>query len=193
MEYGLTDRYNLLFSTVAKEAHWKDEFQSATRKGFTEITPGLKYLLFEEPFICSLQGKLKLPLKYPEHTTPSLGSRQIDIEGRVLTAFPLPKLPGYAKFETGFKGRFQEESNEIPYYMELGYNLTDSVILKTTLDGKKAIAQRGQTVEDLVKYTFGPILKLKDLFNIEFGWGQTFFGRSTSAGKEVYVTLSDTW
>ncbi len=28
LEYGLTDRYTLMFYTVAKEAHWKDSYKS---------------------------------------------------------------------------------------------------------------------------------------------------------------------
>ena len=191
LEYGLTDRDTLLLYIMAKEAHWKDSFKNCTKKGFTEIDPGIKHLLFTDPFICSLQLKIKFPLDYDEHATPALGTHQIDGEIRILTAQPWPKLPGYTKFETGLRLRAEEPSNEIPYFFEFGYNLTPDLILKTTLDGQSAVG--AGTKEDWTKYTIGPIFRIGDLFNIEFGFGHTFTGRNTSAAKEILTTLSRQW
>ncbi len=191
LEYGLTDTNTLLLYTVAKEAHWKDSFRSSTRKGFTEVKPGIKHLLFTDPFICSLQLKMKFPLHYSEEAVPAIGTHQIDGEMKILTAQPWPKLPGYTKFESGFRLRAEEPSNEMPYFFEFGYNLTPDLILKTTLDGQTGVG--GGRNEDWLKYTIGPIFKIKDLFNIEFGFGHTFTGRNTSAAKEVFTTLSRQW
>ncbi|MBU0999638.1 hypothetical protein KKG24_05070 [Patescibacteria group bacterium] len=191
LEYGLTDTDTLLLSTVAVEMHWKDSFRSNTKKGFTEVKAGIKHLLFTEPFICSVQQKVKFPLHYSEQAIPALDKHQIDAETRILTAQLWPKLPGYTKFETGFKFRAEEPSNEIPYFFEFGYNLFPSLILKTTLDGQTAVGAGMK--EDLLKYTLGPIFKIKDLLNIEFSYGHTFAGRNTSAGKEVITTLSRQW
>lgn len=191
LEYGLTDTDTLLFYTVAKEAHWKDSFKSSTRKGFTQVEPGIKHLLFSEPFICTLQFKTKFPLHYSEQATPALSKHQIDGEIKILTAQPWPKLPGYTKFETGFRLRAEEPSNEIPYFFEFGYNLTPNLIFKTTLDGQSAVG--GGTKEDWTKYTIGPIIKIGELFNIQFGFGHTFTGRNTSAAKEVFTSLSRQW
>lgn len=191
LEYGLTDSDTLLLSTVAKEAHWKDNFTSNTRKGFTEVKPGIKHLLFTDPFIGSLQLKVKFPLHYSEQAVPALSTHQIDVETKFLTAQPWPKLPGYTKFETGFRFRAEEQGNEIPYFSELGYNLNESTILKTTIDGQVGVG--GGRNEDWTKYTVGPIFKIKDLFNIEFGYGHTFAGRNSSAAKEVFTTFSRHW
>lgn len=191
LEYGLSDTDTLLLYTVAKEAHWKDSFRSSTRKGFTEIKPGIKHLLFTDPFICTLQAKMKFPLNYDEEATPALSTHQIDGEIKILTAQPWPKLPGYTKFESGFRVRAEERSNEIPYFSELGYNVTPNLILKTTLDGQVGVG--GGIAEDWTKYTIGPIFKIKDLFNIEFGYGHTFAGRNSSAAKEVFATISRQW
>jgi len=191
LEYGLTDRYTLMLYTVAKEAHWDDSFKSSTRKGFVETWPGVKYLLFREPFIGTLQVKAKFPLDYSEEAVPALGSHQIDGEIKLLTAQPWPNLPGYTKLELGFRGRFEEPSNEIPYFFEFGYNLMPNLILKTTLDGQQGVG--GGEPEDWLKGTFGPIFKLGDLLNIELGYGNTFTGRNSSAAKEVYLTASRQW
>lgn len=193
LEYGLTDTDTLLYSAVAKEAHWKDQFRSSTRKGFVENWPGIKHLLFTAPFICSLQAKAKIPFHYSEEAVPALGTHQVDGELKILTAQPWPKLPGYTKFETGFRARNEEPSNEIPYFFELGYNITQRLILKTTLDGNESLAQTGGTNEDWVKYTIGPIVKVKDMFTLELGYGHTFIGKNTSAAKEVSVNISSQW
>ncbi|MFA5410950.1 MAG: tetratricopeptide repeat protein [Candidatus Omnitrophota bacterium] len=193
LEYGLTDMDTLLLYTVAKEAHWKDSFRSSTKRGITEIWPGIKRLLFEKPFIASLQGKLKIPLNYSEEAVPSLGTHQIDAEVKILTAQPWPKLPGYTKFETGFRARREKPSNEIPYFFELGYNLKPKLILKTTLDGNESLAGTGGTNEDWLKYTIGPIFKISELFNLELGFGHTFYGKNTSAAKEIFCSISSLW
>lgn len=191
LEYGLTDTETILLYTTAKEANWKDDFNDSTRKGFTQIEPGIKHLIFTDPFIGTLQLKAKLPLHYSEEAVPALGKHQIDGEIKFLTAQPWPKLPGYTKFELGFRYRAEEPSNEIPYFFEFGYNLFPSLILKTTLDGQTAVG--GGSKEDWLKYTVGPIFKIGDLFNIEFGYGNTFTGRNTSAAQEVFTTLSRQW
>lgn len=191
LEYGLTDRDTLMLYAVAKQAHWKDSFKSSTRKGFTEIKPGIKHLIFIEPFICSLQLRVKFPLNFSEEAVPAIGTHQIDGEIKLLTAQPWPKLPGYTKFELGFRGRAEEPSNEITYFSELGYNLNPSIILKTTIDGQTGVG--GGTKEDWLKYTIGPIFKIEDLFNLEFGYGNTFAGRNSSAAKEVILTVSRQW
>ncbi len=191
IEYGLTDTDTVLLYTTAKEATWKDDFKSSTRKGFTKVEPGIKHQLFAEPFICTLQLKPKFPLHYSEQATPALDKHQIDVETRILTAQPWPKLPGYTKFELGFRYRAEEPSNEIPYYFEFGYNLTPNLILKTSLDGQTAVG--AGTKEDWLKGTLGPIFKIGNLFNIEFGYGNTFAGRNTSAAQEVFSSLSRQW
>lgn len=192
LEYGLIDQCTLLLNTVAKDARWKDDFNSYSKRGFTEIWPGIKYLIFTKPFICSLQAKAKFPFDYDEHTTPSLGPRTIDGEFKILTAQPWPKLPGYTKLEVGFRGRTQKPANELPYYFELGYNLTPKIIFKTTIDGFKGVDGTGD-IESLTKYTGSWIIKLTDRFNIEFGYGDTFYGKNTSAGREIYTTISSLW
>ena len=193
LEYGLTDRYTLMLYAPYKEAHWKDDFQKRTQKGLVEIWPGVKYLLFLEPFSCALQARAKLPLDYSEEAVPALGKHQIDAEFKILTGQIWPRMPGYTKLEFGFRGRKEEPANEIPYFFELGYNLNPRLILKATIDGQKGLAHRGQIVEDWVKGTFGPIIKISDAFNLEFGYGKTFAGKNTSLAQEVYLSASSVW
>ncbi len=192
LEYGFNDALTLMLATVAKEAHWKDSYKSCTTKGFVEMWPGLKYNLFSEPFICTLQGRVKFPFHYNEQDVPALGKHQIDEELKILTAQPWPKLPGYTKFETGYRIRNEEPADEIPYFFEFGYNPHNWLVLKTTLDCSKGLASTGDS-EDWMKYTLGPIFRIKDIINIELGFGHTFYGKNTSAAKEIICSLSSQW
>ncbi len=193
IEYGLTDRYTAMLYLPFKEAHWKDDFRKYARSGFVYLWPGVKYLLFKEPFICSLQSRVKLPLHINENAVPALGKQQIDAEIKLLTAQSWYKLPGYSKFELGFRARNEEPANEIIYFFELGYNLWSGLILKSTIDAQEGLAQTGGIDEDWVKFTIGPIFKIRDLLNIEFGYGNTFAGKNTSAAQELYLTVSSQW
>lgn len=190
LEYGFNHKLTLLLYTVAKEAHWKDSFKSSTRKGFVETWPGIKYLLFDDPFLCWLRFRVKFPLHFSEQAVPALGQHQIDEEIKILTAQPWPKLPGYTKFELGFTGRNEEPSNEVIYFTQLGYNLTENLILELTLEGQTGVG--GGKPEDWAKGTLGPIFKL-GLLNLKFGYGNTFAGRNTSAGKELYFSIYTFW
>lgn len=192
LEYGFTDRITLLLYTVAKEAHWSDDFKNTTTHGFTEIRPGFKYNLFNDPFICTLQARMKFPFQYSAEAVPSLGSHQIDGELKLLTAQPWPKISSYTKVEFGFLARRGRPANQIPYFFEYGYNPRKWLTLKTTYDCVEGISQTGAD-EDYMKYTIGPIFKIKDLINIELGFGHTFYGENTSAAKEVFCTLSKQW
>jgi hypothetical protein len=192
LEYGIIDRLTLMFYTVAKEAHWKDSYKSCTKKGFTEVWPGVRFLLFEDPFICSLQLRVKIPLHYNEQAVPALGTHQTDEEIKILTAQRWPKLPGYTKFELGFKERNEEPTNEIVYFTQLGYNLTGNLILELTLEGVEGLAHTGEVEEDWTKGTFGPVFKVGAL-NLKFGYGNTFAGKNTSAAEEIVFSIYTFW
>ncbi|MCG2706524.1 MAG: hypothetical protein L6254_03145 [Candidatus Omnitrophica bacterium] len=194
LEYGLTDRYTLLLYPVFKRVNWKDDNQDITRTGYVEIWPGVQYLLFDKPFFGWLRGRVKFPANYREgaDVTAALGTHQIDTELKLLTAQPWPELPGYTKFELGFKARNEEPANAILYFSQLGYNLRENLLLELTLDGQESLAQTGGINEDWIKYTVGPIIKV-GLFNIKFGYGNTFAGKNTSAAEEVYLSAYTWW
>ncbi|MDD4953480.1 MAG: hypothetical protein PHG40_01070 [Candidatus Omnitrophica bacterium] len=193
LEYGYDDRLTMLLYTVYKQAHWKDSFNKGNVKGFEEIWPGVKYNIFQKPFILTMQGKMKFPFDYDEHTTPALGTHQIDGELKILTAQPWNKIKSYTKVEFGYRWRAEEPSNEIPYYFEFGYNPKRWLVLKTSLDCNESLANTGGTNEDWMKYTIGPIFKFKGLGSIELGFGHTFFGKNTSAAKEFFSSISTQW
>jgi tetratricopeptide (TPR) repeat protein len=190
-EYGLSDDLTLLTYIPYIEAHWKDDNGESQSQGFTDIWLGGKYCFLRDPLILSLQLRSKFPARYDEDRPPSLGSGKMDIESRLLAGKSFsPYLPAYTKAELGFKGRRGNPTNEIPYFLEFGYNLTDKWLLKTTLDGIEGISGTGKVDEDYTKWTISSIYKIMDEINLELGYGNTFAGKNSSAADEVIFNLS---
>ncbi len=190
LEYGVTDELTVLAYLPYKEIHWRDDYGKYTNKGLADVWTGGKYRILTDPFIFSLQARIKIPTNYNENDTPSIGRRQIDGDIKLLFAKPLqPYFNGYAKFETGFRGRAQEPTNEIPYFYELGYNLTKSFVLKATIDGVEGLHGTGKAEEDYTKGTISTIYKFYN-YGIELGYGNTFRGKNTSAAEEIILSLS---
>jgi len=189
LEYGLTNKHTLMVSVNYKDATWEDAFKRTSTSGFVYARPGLKYLLFEEPYLAYLQFKMKIPLGFDEHTTPSLGTNQIDGEIKLMTAQPWPKLPGYTKLEFGFRGRREEPTNEIIYFAQFAYNISDNILMEFGLDGQKGLPRTGSALpEDWTKLTIGPVFRVGFL-NLKFGYGKILFGKNTSASDEIYSAI----
>jgi hypothetical protein len=190
MEYGLADTASLLLELPFKEAHWKDDFAHYTNRGLTDWWTGIKYRLAIEPVVTSVQARVKIPGNYNKDQPPALGRKQVDYEVKLLLAKSLaPLINGYSKLETGFRYRTHLPTDEIPYFLEFGYNLTRFLILKTTLDGVQGIKGTGDIEEDYTKWTLGTIWRIKN-YGIELGYGDTFMGKNTSAAQEVILSLS---
>ncbi|HTY45739.1 MAG TPA: hypothetical protein VMD52_07120 [Patescibacteria group bacterium] len=190
LEYGLKDTTSLLLELPYKVAHWKDDFGRYTTRGLADWWTGVKYRLATEPLITSVQARVKIPGDYNKNAIPALGRKQTDYELKLLFGKDLSRLiNGYAKLETGYRFRTHLPTDEIPYFLEFGYNLTKALILKTTLDGVKGIPGTGEIEEDYTKWTLGTIWKIKN-YGIELGYGDTFMGKNTSAAQEMILSLS---
>ena len=191
LEYGLTDNLTILTYLPFKEASWKDDFKKPTRRNLVDVWCGAKYNLFTEPYVFTLQGRLKFPTHYNPNHVPSLGAEQIDGEIKFLFGKSLHALfNGYTKLEFGFRARDEEPTNEIPYFFELGYNALDWLTLKTTIDGIEGIQGTGKTEEDYTKYNVSAILKVLNSCNLEIGYGETFYGKNSSAAQEIVLSVS---
>ena len=81
LEHGLTDKHTLMVSFNFKDAYWEDDYKKSATSGFVYARPGLKYLLFEKPYLAYLQLKVKHVI-YPswreseKDAQMSLSSRQ---------------------------------------------------------------------------------------------------------------------
>ena len=191
LEYGLTDKLTILAYLPFKEARWKDDFKQSTTRNLVDIWSGAKFNLFTEPFVFTLQGRLKFPTNYNPNHTPALGKEQIDGDIQFLFGKSLsPLFDGYAKVEFGFRARDEEPTNEIPYFCELGYNLLDWLTINATIDGIEGLQDTGQTEEDYTKWNAHLVFEILNDYNLKVGYGETFSGKYSSAAQEIILALS---
>lgn len=202
LEYGLTDDLNFLCSIPYKEAVWKDDYNRNTTSGIGDCWMRLKYRVFRQaqlPWSLSLQPGFRFPGGYNENDSPSLGRGELAGELRLIATRSFYSLPCYAKIETGYRGRAEEPTDEIPMLLEWGYYPTDWLLFKTTVDGVEGLGGRGDVEEDYTKWTAHLIYSPKGGFktfrkegslNFEFAYGNTFEGKNTSNGSEVVINIS---
>lgn len=200
VDYGAFDNLTLWVHIPYKAARWKDDNGELKTRGLADIWAGGKYRFLNEPLALSLQLAGKFPAGYNENDGPSLGNGQIDQEIMLLAAKPFWSLY-YLRADLGYRWRYEEPADLIPYYFELGYRPLapfDRLLLKAALDGVESISGTGET-EDYTKWVtsmlftlkkgINPYLQTKDKLDLEVGYAKTFLGKNTSAASEVFAKI----
>ena len=146
---------------------------------------------------------------------PGLSDRENSIEARLLAGKVFDtEIPFYVGAETGLRCKNRNASNDIPFFAEFGFWATDWLLLKTEIDGYYSLRQDDVLDKDYAIWRIGPIFQLLDLYralagedvsssgpngsvtlsenslNLEVQYGNTFWGKNTSADQEVVVKLS---
>jgi len=177
--------------------------------GLTNIKLGGKWRLIKEPIVLTTQGRVFIYPGYgnshgddPAFTNqPNIGRGDDAFEWRILAGktFDIPitskfKLPCYVNAETGYRFRTRHVCNDIPYLIEGGFWPTSWLLLKSELDGYKAHGGTGSIKESYGIWRIGGIWQVfggdsilrdgKKLFNIEFDYGMTLWGKNTTAFQE---------
>jgi len=182
-----------------------------TRKnhGVTNVKLGGRVRLMKEPFVLSTQTKIFIYPGYgvshgddPAFTNqPSIGYGDTAVEQRALIGktFNIPftkdfKLPAYVGAETGYRWRSAAVANDIPYFVEGGVWPVPWFLVKSELDGYKTHAGTGSIKESYGIWRIGGIWQVfggdsvlrqgNKMFNIEFDYGMTVWGKNTTAYQE---------
>lgn len=188
-EYGITDRLTSLLHVPYKWAYWSEEkdIHHYRNKGWQDMWLGGKYRVLDKPVVTSFQVRVKLPLDYSTESTPGLGDNQVDTEFKVLLGRSLRPLPAYGKMEFGYRIRQKEPVDQMPYFFEFGYNLTDNLLFKTSIDGVEAV-YGGPDAESYTKWVRSFVYRIRKGLSVEVGYGWTFAGKNSSAGKEIILS-----
>jgi len=133
-EYGLTDSLTLVTSVYYKWLNYGDRYISNDSQGPGDAEIGLRYRLFDDPVVLSIQGLFKYGKLYSRET-PEIGNHQNDFEIRVLAGKSLWPFPGYCGFELGYRFRDDAPADELRYLAELGVNFTKRFYARIKLDG----------------------------------------------------------
>ncbi len=184
--------------------------------GVTNVKLGGRWRLMENPFVLSTQGRVFIYPGYgnfhgddPAFTNiPSIGRGDDAFEWRVLVGkrfdVPLPfmadfKLPCYVGAETGYRWRTRHMCNDIPYFVEGGFWPVEWFLVKSEIDGYKSHGGTGSIKENYGIWRIGGVWQVfggdsvlrqgNKLFNIEFQYGMTLWGKNTTAFQEWVVKV----
>lgn len=195
-----------------KEYDRRPSWGSFARKnhGVTNVKLGGRIRLLKNPVVLSTQTKVSI---YPGYgiyhgddggaylNQPSIGYGDTAVEQRVLIGktFDIPftenfKLPAYIGAETGYRWRSAPVANDIPYFVEGGFWPVNWFLVKSEIDGYKTHPGTGSIKESYgiwriggIWHVFGGDSVLRQgnkMFNIEFDYGMTLWGKNTTAYQE---------
>jgi len=200
IDYGASKNLTLWAHVPYKETYWKDDNGKLRTRGLGDIWAGGKYRFLDKPLVLGLQLAGKFPTGYDENDSPSIGNGQIDQEITLLSAKSF-LLVYYFRADVGYRWRYEDPADCIPYYLELGYLPLapfDRIFFKIALDGIESISGTGR-IEDYTKWVASVLFTLKKWVNpyletehkldLELGYGETFMGKNTSAASEIFTKL----
>jgi len=177
--------------------------------GVTAVKVGGRWRFMDAPFVMSTQTKVFI---YPGYgvnhgddptwsNTPSIGHGDDAVEQRILIGktFSIPltesfKLPCYFGAETGYRWRTKHVCDDIPYFIEGGFWPVKGFLVKTELDGYTYVPDTGNIKESYGIWRIGGVWEIfggdsvlrqgNKLFNIEFQYGMTLYGKNTTLYQE---------
>ena len=202
-EYGFRDNFSGFISFPYKSVETKlDSGPSASTTAVGDIDVGARYNFYNgDKGVFSLQGLVKIPDAYDEKDIPPVGNGQYDFEVRALYGKSLYPKPFYYGLEAGYRFRDEAPSDEFKYLIELGYTASDTIYLRTKLDGSSSAKNADETPPDPTgNPTLAPDFDLgkleltagytiaKDKY-IEFTWTPTIYGRDTAFGHTIGIAF----
>ena len=179
----------------------------------TNVKLGGKLRLLQEPVILSTQTKVFIYPGYgryhgddPAFTNqPDIGKGDDAVEQRILIgkSFKVPvmstyTLPCYVGAETGYRWRTRNVANDIPYFVEGGFWPVPWFLVKSEIDGYKHHGGTGSKKESYGIWRIGGVWQVfgdstlrqgDKLFNIEFQYGMTVWGKNTTAYNEFVLKV----
>lgn len=186
--------------------------------GLTNIKIGGKWRFLEKPIVQSLQFRSFIYPGYGNYRSeaaangadgyphqPSIGRGDDAYEVRWLMGhsfkFPLRRnfqLPMYWGAETGYRWRTRHVCNDIPYFFECGFWPASWLLVKTEIDGYKCHGGTGSIKENYGIWRIGGVWQVfgdstlregNKLFNIEFQYGMTLWGKNTNRAQELVLKV----
>lgn len=223
LEFGVTDYLTAMASLEYKEAHYKEYGRpdswgpySVKNHGITNIKVGGRFRFLEDPVVMSTQTRVWIYPGYPVNHheegdwtahQPMIGYGDDAVEQRILIGktFILPihkgyKIDGYWGIETGYRWRTKSVCYDIPYFAEIGVRPIKGFLLKTEIDGYKAVKGTGSIYSEYGFWRIGGVWEVfggdstlrqgEKMFNLEFQYGTMVWGKNTSAPQEFVLKVS---
>ncbi len=198
-EYGLLDSLTLYGSLPVARVTRTDFDDEVDNWGVGDVDLGVRYRWLPEPVVVSTAFLVKLPYFYDEDDRLPLGNGQEDFEFRLLLGRSLGSL-GYFGVEGAYRYRREDPSDEFRYLIEYGIDVTETLYLRTKLDGIQSLAN-GDEVSgspgnptlanefDLGKMEFTAGCRFADHWSGELTFTPDLYGRNTLRGYNFQLAV----
>lgn len=182
--------------------------------GISSVTIGGKIRFIEDPVVLSGQVDVSIYPGYGNYNgddpafrnQPSIGDGEdsVELRGLIGKEFNIPlghedrSVKCYVGAETGYRIKNRDVNNDIPFFLEGGFWPLDWLLLKAEVDGYVSHDSTGNVEKDYAIWRAGAVwqilagnsvTKQGKTFNIEFQYGQTFWGRNTDAFQELILKV----
>ena len=152
---------------------------------------------------------------YGPEDRPGLSDGNDSLELRVLVGKKWDTaIPFYLGAETGYRFKNRNVCSDIPFLVEGGFWPTKWLLLKSEVDGYWCNDGTGSIEKEYAVWRIGPVFQILDIIksikgetistkdmtdtvtlqgrslNLEVQYGNTFWGRNTSADQEIVVKVS---
>ncbi len=182
----------------------------------TNVHFGARVRILKDPLVMSGQIKAQIYSGDGKQAQPELSDGDDMIELRALFGKTFDtEIPFYLAGEVGYGLRNRAACNSIPLFVEGGFWPTEWLLLKTELDVSWAAEGTGNIEKDWAIWRIGPVIQFYDLYelfrqedaaveqdfmtsvtrqnraiNLEFQYGNIFWGKNTSADHEFVIKAS---
>ena len=154
-------------------------------------------------------------LTHPSEDRPGLSDGNDALEFRILAGKKWDTaIPFYLGAETGYRFKNRHACGDFPFFAEGGFWPTKWLLLKSEIDGYICNDGTGSIEKEYAIWRVGPVFQLLDIWrifrgetvtskdvtdsvtlegkslNLEIQYGNTFWGRNTSADQEWVVKVS---
>lgn len=182
--------------------------------GISSIKLGAKMRFIENPVVISGQFKFFIYPGYGNYNgegggfphQPAIGDGDdaLELRGLIGKEFHVPlwsegnTIKCYAGLESGYRFRNRNVCNDIPFFVEGGFWMFDWLLVKAEVDGYWCHDGTGNLEKDYAIWRVGPMLaflggdpvtKQGKQFNVEFQYGQVFWGRNVSKDQELVLKV----
>ena len=171
--------------------------------GVGDVDVGLRFGLIEEPFVLSAAFLFKAPYLYEANRSLPPGNGQEDFEWRLLAGKSLNEW-GYVGFESAYRLRLGDPSDELRFLLEYGVALSERAYFRTKLDIIESLNNGDSIDQGIGNPTLNPEFDLGRIeltagwnlsppepvsragrFGLEFTYTRDLYGENTLRGNTV--------
>ena len=219
VEYGLLDQVTLLGGAEYKHNTYKEYSRpsnwgpySFSGNAWTTTEFGARVRIYEKPVVVSTQVKAFFYSGNGDDKIPALTDGNSSLEFRIMASRKFEtEVPFYLSSELGYKFNNRNVCNHIPFFLEGGFWPVNWLLIKSEIDGIWSHDGTGNLEKEYAIWRIGPTIQLLDVYNALTGnetstgesvtlegksinlglqYGNTFWGRNTSADHEFIGKIS---